>query len=1057
MSAEEDENLSDASLIEEEDEGAGGELDHAPPDGPEGPIIDQVMDEDEAAMDVPGTEAETRPTPRRAPAPVPVLRPSIDEENGSSASSTIELPGDPITASAPDTETPSSANEEEPLEIDDTVDDLEIDESVDHADPWPHSDPDQPEFTGFTPVVVNQASQRQVEFHAFLRREFPKPAKRSMESTEVTDMTLPPPPPPPSAAVLLPPPPKLMKKPSHGPAIHVPGVGRETSGRVWKPAPSLFKPLELGWKREVIYKQRPDGSYDVNREPEIIYHAPFQAGVEPVAFRQFSDMAAFLQDHPQLNYQNFSFRQEPIQAPINQEIVRGQNEPATIHPGLKFIPPPLIRTKPEIAPPTSSPLHNFPAGLLPPSTTLKRKSSSTPVVPSTLPGNPSMTITPISGGVSRPGSFHIPSSWASGTIPHQKKVLRPKHSTMVTCNIHCPGVTERVPSLSCVSCHSMFHPPCVGLLEGLDYESTCDFYCTSCQPPPGKENSVPSPWPRTTMSPATNHPTTPRRPSVAENTRPERPVPQLVPLNKPATLPNVNGTLEPNKNEVKPLRPLEAQSIINIAGIKYLAVPHPNKTRVAAAKQKRAVLVQNQMSKLGSGDRSCLPNELLPILLKPTKDAPKAMPIFEVEETLEGKLLLLPTTGPLKPGENPFQQSPTSKDSSGAENQPRAADQVFSKDVSAMYFAMVNVFKYLGTSERLNATKVCKLWNELLKQQSLWKTVSLKGIYVTNWATFADFLFKVQPNRLDFRRMAVPSSEEPQIWQNVLGIVCGLRSLTNIEFLRISNQALCQITSACPNLKSVVAANIVPSDLDLANMNPKSRIHELKLRSSAGKLTFPTGYEHFSKFGSDLSVLSLLNTSITPGDVVHIASLTNLTHLELGDCTKFGDSPSALFQSLGALKQLKSLRLEKSVLGIHLGELRWNTNLENLELINVQLKEGFGDGLVRLQSLKKLLLIPIYKDEVASINSEILDSALSMSQLTHFYLGLTTEWLNSMKTLMDSSSQKDSFPILVKGVCEMYSLSKLFKALQTALPNSTVKVLKMKQQSTTKQFIDGFK
>lgn len=95
--------------------------------------------------------------------------------------------------------------------------------------------------------------------------------------------------------------------------------------------------------------------------------------------------------------------------------------------------------------------------------------------------------------------------------------------------------------------------------------------------------------------------------------------------------------------------------------------------------------------------------------------------------------------------------------------------------------------------------------------------------------------------------------------------------------------------------------------------------------------------------------------------------------------------------------------------------------------------------------------------QVASINSEILDSALSMSQLTHFYLGLTTEWLNSMKTLMDSSSQKDSFPILVKGVCEMYSLSKLFKALQTALPNSTVKVLKMKQQSTTKQFIDGFK
>lgn len=119
--------------------------------------------------------------------------------------------------------------------------------------------------------------------------------------------------------------------------------------------------------------------------------------------------------------------------------------------------------------------------------------------------------------------------------------------------------------------------------------------------------------------------------------------------------------MDPNKNEVKPLRPLEAQSIINIAGIKYLAVPHPNKTRVAAAKQKRAVLVQNQMTKLGATDKSCLPNELLPILLKPTKDAPKSMPIFEVEETSEGKLLLLPTTGPLNPGENPFKHNPISK------------------------------------------------------------------------------------------------------------------------------------------------------------------------------------------------------------------------------------------------------------------------------------------------------------------------------------------------------------------------------------------------------------
>ena len=40
-------------------------------------------------------------------------------------------------------------------------------------------------------------------------------------------------------------------------------------------------------------------------------------------------------------------------------------------------------------------------------------------------------------------------------------------------------------------------------------------------------------------------------------------------------------------------------------------------------------------------------------------------------------------------------------------------------------------------------------------------------------------------------------------------------------------------------------------------------------------------------------------------------------------------------------------------------------DLENLELIDVQLKEGFGEGLVKMQSLKKLLVIPVYKDEVS--------------------------------------------------------------------------------------------
>lgn len=89
---------------------------------------------------------------------------------------------------------------------------------------------------------------------------------------------------------------------------------------------------------------------------------------------------------------------------------------------------------------------------------------------------------------------------------------------------------------------------------------------------------------------------------------------------------------------------------------------------------------------------------------------------------------------------------------------------------------------------------------------------------------------------------------------------------------------------------------------------------------------------------------------------------------------------------------------------------------------------------------------------------------MSLNHLTHFFLGLTNEWLESMSTLLHaqnggaagggSQPQKDSFPIMVQGSCEMYSLNKVFKTLSAAMPLAKVKILKMSRASTMKQFIE---
>ena len=103
----------------------------------------------------------------------------------------------------------------------------------------------------------------------------------------------------------------------------------------------------------------------------------------------------------------------------------------------------------------------------------------------------------------------------------------------------------------------------------------------------------------------------------------------------------------------------------------------------------------------------------LPIVLKPqgvTDDCPS----FEVEETSEGKLTLLPI-GP----------------STGVSKLPFFKKKnydftFFQSTLSAGYFAMLHVFRYLNTKDRLNASKVCRLWHQISRHPSLWTNITLK-------------------------------------------------------------------------------------------------------------------------------------------------------------------------------------------------------------------------------------------------------------------------------------------------------------------------------------------
>ncbi|QQP35252.1 Uncharacterized protein FKW44_023420 [Caligus rogercresseyi] len=327
------------------------------------------------------------------------------------------------------------------------------------------------------------------------------------------------------------------------------------------------------------------------------------------------------------------------------------------------------------------------------------------------------------------------------------------------------------------------------------------------------------------------------------------------------------------------------------------------------------------------------------------------------------------------------------------------------------------------------------------------------SIAVYDWENFTSHLNRTRASTLDFRKISYVKGPD-ETWSDIFEVAPSFRHVTKVQLPKISAHLLIALASKLPSSLESLSASNVSKELDLEELvESTSGLRELRLKSlSSGPLRISSTLSPLRSLNlTSLSLLSL--EGLSDSDLREISALSDLRELSLGDVT----GNANIFQELSKLGRLKNLRLESVHVNASL-QCMEACPLEKLELVDSHLEQGFGSGFIRLRSLKKLLLIPVYKDEVAAINAEIVDFALSMPSLSHFCLGLTNEWLDSMNSILSMTADKsapvrDSFPILVNGVCEMYSLYKLFKTLSAALPMSKVKVLRMSQQATKMQHI----
>jgi len=371
---------------------------------------------------------------------------------------------------------------------------------------------------------------------------------------------------------------------------------------------------------------------------------------------------------------------------------------------------------------------------------------------------------------------------------------------------------------------------------------------------------------------------------------------------------------------------------------------------------------------------------------------------------------------------------------------------------------MMQVFRYLSVRERLQASSVCKLWRDIALHHSLWQTVSLKNTRVYSWPGFGQFLRQTKATHLDVRKMLFVKEREVT-WAEIVSIAGDFSGLRKLELPKVEGAVLAQLALACSRLEALHAPLVSPP-LDISVIANMSQLRELRLKASAGScLRVPDGVRSLEALAPTLTHLSLLTLEgLGESDFDVFGTLVHLQLLEIGDCT---GAPRSLFKTLSDLTRLQRLRLERGHAGDNIGKLANAPALRQLELIDFNISLGFRAGLKIASNIKKLLIIPTYQNEVAKINSEIIQGVTEeMGQLEAFYLGVTNEWLEAMALAMGinkvshPAGEKECFPLERNGQVEHISLPALYRLVCREMgPGCKVKVLKMSAQATCKQFI----
>ncbi|XP_045480357.1 uncharacterized protein LOC123684896 isoform X2 [Harmonia axyridis] len=697
------------------------------------------------------------------------------------------------------------------------------------------------------------------------------------------------------------------------------------------------------------------------------------------------------------------------------------------------------------------------------------------------------------------------------------------------CSIRCPGVQGFVPTLQCRLCLCLYHNECVGMLPNINIPN---YICKNCQLEQGGQNmstgiAPPPLTPITALQSVTTQSTAlpklqriPKSPEGELNQPPDAVddhVDKVVQSSENSSiLGHVTSWLPQNSrievdNQQRSVSetagPARPQYVEYLAGRKFLIIPKYNVVSVSPTVgartsqppqiQETVDLIPGQTADVAATVKS---EPVSPSKPENSQTSESAHPIIEHMEIEDEDVkpvvqnIDLCSSDPHLTSESPIKTNATSKKKTiklnnitNQSNEKTAESQFmgnYLQNLSYGYNTLLHVFQYLKVQDLLRAGCVCTMWRDIASHPSLWRTVRMKNSQVHSFEGLANTLQKHGTVQLDLRKMLLTNCDD--IWPEFSSSIGKVDTLRKIELCRCPASVVEKLTESNPKLEVVNAVTIRCETMDLEGLENWENLRELRLKSTTG-LTLKSDIDSLKSL-INLKILSL--TSIRDLNTMKlevIAELINLESLDLGECTDFPENFGK--DILSKLTKLEKLRLEKGQGNCHTFEIfdavKDMKHLEQLELVNFDIKTGFDKALGACKNIKKLLIIPTYISQSATTNHMVLGGVLRLQKsLSHFVWGVTLELLRVTELFVDQCEEPekkekkekkvigngDSIPVL-KPVplisddsseippaldppqVEILALPGLQKLLLQSLPSTRVKILKIPFHATWRQTI----